>query len=203
MTLTKRQRQLLDYLQKFLRDKGYSPSLQELARGLRLSSVATVHKHLKGLEDKGYIARAPGQYRSLAVVERRRAPRPPAAGSLLFAGRIAAGAPIEAIERRSRIQLGDITRGRDAFVLEVRGDSMIGEHIVEGDWVVVERTAQAREGDIVVALIDGSEATLKIFHQDPDGHIWLRPANPQFPALRFPPERVRIQGRLLGVLRKY
>jgi repressor LexA len=201
VTLTKRQRQLLNYLEKFLREKGYSPSLQELARGLRLSSVATVHKHLKGLEEKGFIEREPGQYRSLAVVPRKR-PRKPAA-TLPLAGRIAAGRPIEAVEQRATIGLEDITRGRDAFVLEVSGDSMIGEHIMPGDWVVVERTAQPLEGEIVVALIDDQEATLKRFHQDPNGMVWLQAANPHYAPMRLQPDRVRIQGRLLGILRKY
>ncbi len=202
--LTPRQKDVLDYLKYFLRRRGYAPSLEEIGRGLRLRSLATVHKHLRSLETKGYLRRNPGQYRSLELTPLRRGPEENGAGAqLVLAGRIAAGQPLEAIPRQELISLAAITRGRDCFVLEVRGDSMVDAHILDGDYIVVEPVAKARNGDIVVALIDAEEATLKTWYREEDGTIRLQPANPRLQPIRLEPGRVQVQGRVRGVLRRY
>lgn len=200
-TLTPRQQKVLQYIRRFLRRKGYPPSLQEMARGLRLSSLATVHKHLRTLEIKGYIRRQRNQYRSLELTPLRRGPAEE--GSLLLAGRIAAGQPLEAIPRQEMISLAAITRGRECFVLEVRGDSMVDAHILDGDYVIIEPVTRVRNGDMVVALIDGSDATLKTWHREDDGWIRLQPANARLQPIRIEPGRVQVQGRVMGVLRRY
>ncbi|MGH9475758.1 MAG: transcriptional repressor LexA [Terriglobales bacterium] len=201
MVLTKRQHVVLTYLQQFIEREGYCPSYEEIAAGLKLTSLATVHAHLSTLEKKGYLRRGFNQSRS---IELRRQPqrRPAAAGALPLLGRIAAGRPMEAIEGRNEISLGDITRNRPTFVLEVRGESMLEDHILDGDYVMVERRDQAEDGQIVVALVDGVEATLKRVYHEPGGMIRLQPANATMPPIHIPAKRVQIQGRVIGVLRK-
>lgn len=208
MALTRRQKEVLDFLRGFLARRGFVPSYEEIAEGLRLSSVATVHKHLALLQQKGYLRRGPNFRRSFEIInpesEQRRARRLRAARHQLpLVGRIAAGQPIEAIETHGTISLSDIAGGRDVFVLEVRGDSMIDEHIVEGDYVLVEKTQQADNGALVVALVDGGEATLKRLYREREGVIRLQPANPRLRPMRFAADRVRVQGRVIGVLRRY
>jgi repressor LexA len=205
MVLTKRQHEVLTFLQEFLEREGYCPSFEEIASGLKLSSLATVHAHLATLEKKGYLRRGFNQSRS---IELRRTPARRAAGgvsahALPLLGRIAAGRPVEAIAGSAEISLADITRKRPAFVLEVRGDSMIEDHIVNGDYVMVERRDQAEEGQIVVALVDGHEATLKRIYREKGGIVRLQPANAAMPPIRVAAERVQIQGQVIGVLRKY
>lgn len=214
MVLTKRQYEVLSFLQTFLEEQGYCPSYEEMAAGLHLSSLATVHAHIAALEKKGYLRRGFNQSRSLELrrLPARRpstspgAPEPAAtgaAGSLPLVGRIAAGLPMEAISGNEQISLADLTRNRAAFVLEVRGQSMIDDHILDGDYVVVERRQQADDGQIVVALVDGVSATLKRLYHEPDAMIRLQPANTTMPPIRVAAERVQIQGCVIGVLRKY
>ena len=120
-----------------------------------------------------------------------------------LAGRIAAGAPVETYENRETLNFTDFTGDRDSFALQVRGDSMVEDHIVDGDFVLVERTTQVRDGDVVVALVDGAETTLKRFYREPNNQIRLQPANAEMEPIVVPADRVQIQGRLLAVLRKY
>jgi repressor LexA len=120
-----------------------------------------------------------------------------------LAGRIAAGVPVEAVEDRETINLAELVEDRDVFALQVRGDSMIDDHICSGDVVLVERTSQVQDGDIVVALVEGSETTLKRFYREPGGMARLQPANPEMAPIRVPLAEVQIQGRVLAVLRKY
>jgi repressor LexA len=202
MVLTKRQHDTLRFLQDFLEDKGYCPSYEEIAAGLNLTSLATVHAHLTALEKKGYLRRGYNQSRSIEL-RRAHAKRPPSSHTLPLAGRIAAGKPVEAVEGTEEISLADITRNRASFVLEVRGDSMVDDHILNGDYVLVERREQADDGQIVVALVDGVEATLKRIYHEKGGIIRLQPANAAMPPIRVPAASVRIQGRVIGVLRKY
>lgn len=208
MVLTRRQREVMEFIAGFLQEHGYSPSFQEMARGLGLSSLATVHKHILTLERKGFLRRGYNQSRSIEpgpryLQEARRARQERTRAELPLLGRIAAGQPLEALEQPSTISLGDFTRQKDVFVLQVKGDSMIEEHILDGDYILVEKTSAASDGDIVVALVGGAESTLKRFYREADGRIRLQPANVRLKPLVLPAEEVAVQGRVMGVLRRY
>ncbi|HEV2421748.1 MAG TPA: transcriptional repressor LexA [Candidatus Acidoferrales bacterium] len=207
-TLTKRQKQVLDYLVSFTDKRGYSPSFEEIARALKLTSLATVHKHLSTLERKGFVRRGYNQSRSLEILQ---LPKPVRSQvierhsvGLPLVGRIAAGRPLEAVEDRETISLADFARrGKNSFVLQVKGDSMHEDHILDGDYVVVEQTQVANPGEIVVALVKDEEATLKRFYRDGPGKVRLQPANSQMAPIVVAANDVKIQGRVIGVLRKY
>src|SRR6185312_4576850 len=201
MAITRRQKEVIDFLSTFTTKNGYSPSYEEIAAGLGLSSLATVHKHVTNLQNKGMLQRAHNRSRSIDVIPQR-AGKKPVYDRLPLLGRIAAGKPVEAIESAESISLGDIIGNREVFALEVRGDSMRDEHIVSGDYVLVERTRVAREGEIVVALIDGSDATLKRFYRE-GNMIRLQPSNTEMAPIYAQATNVSIQGKVLGVLRKY
>jgi repressor LexA len=207
MAVTKRQKQVLDFVAQFVDENGYSPSYEEIKAGLKLKSLATIHKHITTLESKQYLKRGFNQSRSLDLgpkyVPEQRRVRPDASLDIPLAGRIAAGAPVEAIEQRETVGFGDFVGNPDVYALEVRGDSMIEDHICSGDVALIERTASARDGDIVVALIEGSEATLKRFFREPDGRARLQPANSALQPIFVPMKDLEIQGKLLAVLRKY
>ena len=207
MTLTKRQKQVFDYLTTFMNKHGYSPSFEEIGRALRLSSLATVHKHLSNLEKKGFLRRGYNQSRSIEITQLvKKVPEQVItrrATALPLLGRIAAGRPVEAIEDRESLSLGDFTRGKNNFVLKVKGESMRDDHILDGDFIVVEQTHVVNPGDIVVALIGGEEATLKRFYREGANKVRLQPANSQMSPIVVPAADVRIQGRVIGVLRKY
>ena len=204
MALTRRQRQVYDFISEFVQSRGYSPSFEEIGAGLGLSSLATVHKHISNLEKKGLLKRAYNRSRSIDVLPPRGRMKQAmsASSSWPLVGRIAAGRPVEAIENPETISLADFTRAKDVFVLEVRGDSMQDEHIVDGDYVLVEKTATAHNGDIVVALLSGSEATLKRFYKEGD-RVRLQPSNAAMQPIVVPARDVQIQGKVIGVLRKY
>jgi repressor LexA len=201
MALTRRQRQVLDVIRDFIDANGYSPSLEEIGAELQLSSVATVHKHVSHLVQKGFVRRAWNQNRSIELVAQADAS---GAVSLPMSGRIAAGYPLDAVETSETISVpADMVRdAANAFVLRVQGDSMIDEQIRDGDFVVVERRDLTREGETVVALIEGSDATLKrLFRQGAD--IRLEPANPAMAPIVVPAQKVEVQGIVVGVIRKY
>jgi repressor LexA len=202
MAITRRQKEVIDFLSSFTSKYGYSPSYEEIAAGLGLSSLATVHKHVTNLQNKGLLQRAHNRSRSIDVLPQRSHRRGNAMDRLPLLGRIAAGQPVEAIEQAETISLGDIIGNREVFALEVRGDSMRDEHIVSGDYVLVERTRIAREGEIVVALVDGTEATLKRFYRE-GNLIRLQPSNTEMSPIYAPAGNVAIQGKVLGILRKY
>jgi repressor LexA len=203
MAITRRQRQVYDFIADFVERNGYSPSFEEIGQGLQLSSLATVHKHISNLERKGLLKREQNRSRSIDVlpVRARKAARlqEPA---LPLVGRIAAGRPIEAVENPETISLGDLTRSKEVFVLQVTGTSMQDEHILDGDYVLVEKSKTARNGEIVVALVEGSETTLKRFFLEGQT-VRLQPANAEMAPIVVPADRVQIQGRVIGVLRKY
>jgi len=206
MALTKRQKQVLDFIANFLDEHGYCPSYEEIARGLELASLATVHKHISVLEAKSYLKRGFNQSRSLELApkylqEQRRAK--PVIAEIPLLGRIAAGAPVEAIEQREALNFADFAGDGNTFALEVRGNSMIDDHICDGDLILLERVSQARDGDIVVALVSGTETTLKRFYREPGDTVRLQPANAALKPIIVPGREVQIQGRLLAVLRKY
>jgi repressor LexA len=200
MAVTRRQKEILDFLSSFVERNGYSPSFEEIARGMELKSLATVHKHITNLERKGLLDRVHNRSRSIDVL-------PPGARNrssvrLPLAGRIAAGLPVEQMEIPETISLHDVVGNRDVFALEVRGDSMRDEHIINGDFVLVERVRTARQGEIVVALVNGSETTLKRFYTE-GSVVRLQPSNMEMDPIRVPAANVAIQGRVLGILRKY
>ena len=208
MVLTRRQREVMDFIAGFLQEHGYSPSFQEIARGMGLSSLATVHKHILTLERKGFLRRGPNQSRSIEPGSRylhevRRARQGRTLAELPLLGRIAAGQPVEALEQPGTISLSDFARQKNVFVLQVKGDSMIEEHILDGDYILVEKTSSVSDGDIVVALVGGAESTLKRFYREADGHIRLQPANARLKPLLLRAEEVAVQGRVMGVLRRY
>ena len=200
MALTRRQREVLDVIRTFIEKNRYSPSLEEIGAELGLSSVATVHKHVSLLVDKGYVKRAWNQNRSIELTE----PESSATLQLPLSGTIAAGRPLEAIPTDEKICVpADMVRDRGrSYVLRVRGDSMIDEQIRDGDFVVIEDRDPAGRGETVVALIDGTEATLKRLYRD-GNRIRLEPANARMKSMIFPADRVRVQGVAVGVIRKY
>jgi len=206
MALTKRQKQVLDFIAGFVEDNGYCPSYEEIAKGLDLASLATVHKHISILETKNYLKRGFNQSRSLELtakylseLQRAKPPQP----EIPMRGRIAAGAPLEAVEQSETLNLSEYIGGANTYALEVRGNSMIDDHICDGDGVLLEKVSEARDGDIVVALVAGSDATLKRIYREPEGMIRLQPANSTLKPILVPAADVEIQGRLLAVLRKY
>jgi repressor LexA len=204
MAITRRQRQVLDFITGFIRENNYSPSYEEIGQGLGLSSLATVHKHISNLEQKGYLKRDYNRSRSIDVVPNKSRAKSvaPSGLELPLLGRIAAGKPLEQVETPETISFADFTRSKDVFVLEVRGESMQDEHIVNGDYVLVEKTPTARNGEIVVALVDGAETTLKRFYQEGE-MVRLQPSNSTMQPIMVPAAGVQIQGRVIGVLRKY
>jgi repressor LexA len=207
MPLTKRQKEVLDYLVAFETKHGYAPSFEEIGKGLKLTSLATVHKHITTLEKKGFIRRGYNQSRSIEIVQLPKSVKDQVMErkiqELPLVGRIAAGRPLEAVEERETLSLGDFARGGNSFVLQVKGSSMIEDHIMDGDYVVCEQTQVANAGDIVVALVSGDEATLKRFYREGPGKIRLQPANSEMAPILVAANDVRIQGRVIGVLRKY
>ncbi len=201
MALTRRQREVLDIIRDFIERNGYSPSLEEIGGALGLSSVATVHKHVSHLVDKGLVRRVWNQNRSIEIVDE--ADRRGSVGLPLL-GRIAAGRPLEAVPTQERITVpADLVAGRGrTFVLEIHGDSMVGEQIRDGDFVIVEERRVARDGETVVALVDGTDATLKKFYRD-GSNVRLEPANPSVGPVVVAAERVQIQGVVVALIRKY
>jgi repressor LexA len=202
MAITRRQKEVYDFVAEFMQQHGYSPSFEEIGQGLGLNSLATVHKHISNLEKKGLVKRDYNRSRSIDLVPIRGRSKQSAPGVLPLLGRIAAGRPIEAVENPETISLADFTRAKDVFVLEVRGDSMQDEHILDGDYVMVEKTVTAHDGDIVVALVSNSDATLKRFYKEGD-RVRLQPSNSAMQPIMVAAEQVQIQGRVIGVLRKY
>jgi len=208
MALTRRQKEVLDFIADFIDENGYSPSYDEVAQALQLASLATVHKHIQALESRNYLRRSFNQSRSLEVAakymqERRKSRQTVRPAEIPLMGRIAAGAPVEAIAGQDTLQFQDFTGKGETFALQVSGESMIEDHICSGDFVLVERTPQANEGDIIVALVNGAETTLKRFYRERDGRIRLQPANSSMQPIVVNPADLQIQGRVLAVLRKY
>jgi len=206
MAITRRQRQVYDFISEFVQKHQYSPSFEEIGEGLGLSSLATVHKHVSNLEKKGLLTRDYNRSRSIDLLppkgRLKQAMSVNTTMVLPLLGRIAAGAPIEAVSNPETISLADFVRSKEVFVLEVRGDSMQDEHILSGDYVLVEKIKTAHNGDIVVALVRGSEATLKRFYREGD-NIRLQPSNVNMQPIIVHASSVEIQGRVIGVLRKY
>jgi repressor LexA len=205
MALTKRQRQIYDFISQFVEAQGYSPSLEEIAAAFGLSSVATVHKHVKHLVDKGYLRKAWNRSRSVEPVP---AEEPVESVHLPILGTVAAGCPIEAIEPDAGLAEllavpAEMAPGsKDHYVLRVRGDSMIEDQICDGDLVVIEGKQEARNGETVVALVDGTEATLKRFYRTGD-QVKLVPANQTMAPMEFHASQIEIRGVVRGLIRHF
>jgi repressor LexA len=206
MAITRRQREVYDFISRFVTENGYSPSFEEIGQGLKLNSLATVHKHISNLEKKGLLTRDYNRSRSIDLLppkgKLKQSMSVNTAVVLPLMGRIAAGQPIQAIENPETISLADFVRSKEVFVLEVRGDSMQEEAILDGDYVLVEKARTAHNGDIVVALVDQNDATLKRFYREGD-NIRLQPSNVNMRPIIVPAAAVDVQGRVIGVLRKY
>lgn len=200
MAVTRRQKEVLDFIGSFLERNGYSPSFEEIARGMNLKSLATVHKHITNLQNKGLLERAHNRSRSIDLLPQRSKGK--VGERLPLMGRIAAGRPVDAAQTNESISLNDILGNREVFALQVRGDSMRDEHIIDGDYVLVEHVRTARQGEIVVALVKGSETTLKRYYIE-GSTVRLQPSNVEMEPIYVPAAQVSIQGRVLGVLRKY
>jgi repressor LexA len=207
MALTRRQKEVMELLLRFIQQHGYSPSYEEIASGLGLASLATVHKHVQALEAKQYLRRNYNHSRSLEIGERyfreEKARQPAGDGAVPLLGRIAAGVPVEAIPSPESLHFADFVGNESTFALQVRGESMIEDHICSGDFVLVEKTDSVRNGDIVVALLDGSDATLKRYYLETDGRVRLQPANSTMDPIFVDPSQLQVQGRVLSVMRKY
>jgi repressor LexA len=210
MALTRRQKDLLDFLATFIERNGYSPSYEEIASGMELTSLATVHKHIQSLQQKGYLKRGFNQSRSLEISSKFLEDRRNYSGvpvttdlSVPLLGRIAAGNPVESVANPETLAFKDFIGDSSTYALQVRGDSMIEDHICNGDYVLIEKVNQVRDGDIVVALVDGMETTLKRLYREPNEMIRLQPANASMEPIRVPQNIVSVQGRVLAVLRKY
>ncbi len=208
MALTRRQKQVYDFISGFVDKHGYSPSFEEIAEGLGLSSLATVHKHITNLEEKQLLRRDYNRSRSIDLLKPRGRMKQSLAVaaetsmSLPLLGRIAAGRPLEAVENPESISLADFTRSKEVYVLQVKGESMQDEAILDGDYVLVEKADSARDGEIVVALVDGSDATLKRIYVEGE-KVRLQPSNAAMQPIMVPAASVQVQGRVIGVLRKY
>jgi repressor LexA len=224
--LTQKQHELLLFINKRIKETGFSPSFDEMKEALHLASKSGIHRLITALEERGFLRRLPHRARALEVIKLpesaavtsptptaevvpfpRPAPRLAAVDTAVevpLLGRIAAGTPIEAIQHEvDRIPAPPWMVGKgEHFALEIRGDSMVGEGILDGDTVIIRRADTAENGDIVVALVDEQEATLKTLKRK-GGMIALEAANPAYETRILPPDRVRVQGRLVGLLRKY
>ncbi|HET8646097.1 MAG TPA: transcriptional repressor LexA [Vicinamibacteria bacterium] len=201
MHLTRRQKEILDYLGRYIERRGYAPTIEEIGEHFGLSSLATVHKHLTNLQEKGLVKRAWNRSRALELVPTRVEVK---AVELPLLGRVAAGTPIEAVQATETIFVPeDMVGRRDTYVLQVKGDSMIDEQIRDGDYVIVEDRQTARDGEMVVALLEGENVTLKKLYRERDGRIRLQPANAALKPMFVDARAVRIQGVVIGVLRRY
>ena len=201
MALTKKQRQILDYVEEFVETNGYSPSYEEIAEHFGYSSLATVHEHLSNLEQKGFLRKNYNKSRSLEIV---RAEVGALAVELPLLGSVAAGLPIEAVPQDETISVPhDMVRRGNNYVLRVKGDSMIDEQIRDGDYIIVNSRQTADNGEMVVALVNDESATVKKFYRERDGRIRLQPANPTMQAMYYASHEVQIQGIVVGVIRKY
>jgi repressor LexA len=202
MPLTKRQKEILDFITGFIEERGYAPSFEEIAHSFGYSSLATVHEHLSNLERKGYIRKSYNESRSIEMVpEDGGIPAP----ELPLLGTVAAGLPIEAIEDQESLAVPqDMVRpGKDNFVLKVEGNSMIDEQIRDGDYIVVSSQPTAADGEVVVALVGGDSATVKRLYREPGNRVRLQPANPAMDPILLDADDVMVQGVVVGLIRRF
>lgn len=195
--LTQLEQRILDFIEAYIRENGQGPTLSEIGTALNLKSKGTVHRYVQALTNKGALERTERGWRGIRLANK------PHFATLPLAGRIAAGHPIEAIPDQDELNLAELFLGENRYALHVKGDSMIDAGILDGDWVIIERCDTARDGDIVVALIEEQEATLKKLKRMDNGDILLIPENTSLAPMQFSPHQVRIQGVLVGQMRRY
>lgn len=202
MPLTKRQREILTYLTTSSEQNGFAPSFEEIAEHFDYNSLATVHEHLTNLERKGYIKRSYNESRAIEILPSEATPRSVA---LPLLGSVAAGMPIEALESNETFCVPDSMVGRSGnhYVLRVRGNSMVDEQIKDGDFVVVNQRERADNGEMVIALVNGTSATVKKYYRERDGRIRLQPANDAMQPIYVHENDITIQGIVVGVMRRY
>ncbi len=202
MPLTKRQKEILDFIHGFIEEQGYAPSFEEIARAFGYSSLATVHEHLSNLERKGYIRKSYNESRSIEMVPDEGGA---AALELPLLGAVAAGLPIEAVPEQESLSVPlDMVRpGRDNFVLRVEGNSMIDEQIRDGDYIVVSAQSTAEDGEVVVALVGGDSATVKKLYRERGNRVRLQPANPTMEPIIVDATDVAVQGVVVGLIRRF
>ena len=202
MPLTKRQREILTYLGGYVEDNGYAPSFEEIAAQFNYNSLATVHEHLSNLERKGYIKRSYNESRAIEILPSDVYPK---AVELPILGAVAAGMPIQEMVSGESLAVPDsfVRRRGSHYVLRVKGNSMIDEQICDGDFVIVNERQSADNGEMVIAMLQGTSATVKKFYRDPGGKIRLQPANAAMQPIFADAEQVQIQGVVVGVMRKY
>jgi len=200
MILTKRQKQILDYVRDFVGKNGYAPSLIEISRHFNLHSISTIHKHLVHLEEKGLIRRHWNRARAIEVLP----PLPkPEAQDIPLVGLLSAGQPIEEVRANEMVAVpNDMIGRREVYVLKVKGESLVDEQVRDGDYIVVENRTEPRDGETVVALLERGSATLKKFYRD-NGDIRLQPAQLTSRPIQLKDKEVRIRGVVIGLLRKY
>ena len=198
--LTKRQKEILNYISNFIQENGYAPSFREIAYYFEFSSTGTVAEYVNILEEKGYIQKDAMEARAIQLTPSFDDGL--AVANIPLEGVIDAGRPIEAIRTHETIDIPRDMMGRKTFALRVRGESMIEDGILDGDYVIIQQTSSARNGEIVVALVDNANATLKRFYNEKGG-VRLQPANSSMRPMRFPKSRVNIQGKVKGVIRKF
>ena len=194
--LTSKQSKVLNIIQNFYQEMEYLPTLEEIGQEMGIGR-STVHKHIQTLISNDYLQGAEGKaaYQLANTFEEE--------GSLPYMGRIAAGCPIEAIPDQQNINMAQLFCGPNRYVLKIAGDSMIEAGIWDEDFVVIQKQSYAREGNIIVALVDRYEATLKYYHPKDTGVVELRPANCQMESMFYPADQVEIQGVMIGVFRDY
>lgn len=201
--ITKKQQEVLNIIQQAINRKGYPPSMREVTAKMNLTSAAGIHKHIKALVKKGFLAKEDYLSRSLRVIDKKATTSEFV--ELPLVGYVAAGLPIEAIEQQGEtltVPTSMLGSGRDHFMLRVRGDSMVEENIMDGDYVIIEKRNVARNGEVVVALIHGHEATLKRFFLE-NGTVRLEPANAAMQPIVVPGDACQVQGIVTGVWRRY
>ena len=202
MPLTKRQREILDYLNSYSSDHGYAPSFEEIAEHFNYNSLATVHEHLTNIERKGYIKRSYNESRAIEILPSDVLAR---AVEVPLMGSVAAGAPIEVAAEDESIAVPEnfLRRSGNHYALRVRGQSMIEDQIRDGDFVVVQDRNAADNGDMVIAMVDGAGATVKRYYRERDGRIRLQPSNDQMAPIYVREDQMAIRGIVVGVLRRY
>jgi len=205
VTLYKRQKQVLDFISQFIQKNSTSPTLQEIANAMGLSSLSTVHEHLSALEKKGFVKRYEGSVRGIEIISDMLNTTLQGI-ELPLIGYIAAGKPIEAIENALEtvmVSADLVSRNKRCYVLQVKGDSMIDQGIFDGDYVVIQQQETANDGDIVVALIDNDFATLKGYYNEGNGQIRLQPANSKMDPMYVAAKNLKIQGKVTKKIKKY
>jgi repressor LexA len=202
MPLTKRQRQILDYLNSYTAEHGYAPSFEEIAEQFNYNSLATVHEHLTNIERKGYIKRTYNESRAIEILPSDVISR---AVELPLLGAVAAGAPLEAMTTDETVSVPEdfVRRSGNHYALRVRGQSMIEDQIRDGDFVVVHDRQSADNGDMVIAMLDGGGATVKRYYRERDGRIRLQPSNEHMAPIYVREDQMQVRGIVVGVLRRY